>query len=300
MPTITEPGGPGDHLLLPVPAQVSVSYVVAAPERVPDDPADTIAHVVAGLPFPDGRDSLTVTVTEIGEQDPALAWAREVLCCPECTPGAGALLGRLLQSSDRHLRVTATAAPGWPPRHLYAAARVVDTLADTTGGIPLDAEAPRILPLPWRPTVAASPDKFAIAEWLWIGIHPETAGHSIQTTGLARLGLPELRVEEVPLRHATAWIRLVKGLARSLTARLFTHLSARDPVTPLPVPVEPVVTTADAALAQNAPPPPEPRALTVRLRREPPSPGVPVPHLVVTPADGDPADCFRPGGWPAT
>ena len=74
------------------------------------------------------------------------------------------------------------------------------------------------------------------------------------------------------------------------------HLSAHESATPLPIPAEPVVTTADEALARNTPPPPEPRALTVRLRREPASPRVPVPHLVVTPGDGDPADCFPARG----
>lgn len=287
------PGRPTGALLLPVPARVSVTYVVAAPERVPGDPAEEIAGALAGLPLPEGPEPLTVTVTEVGEEDPALAWAREILCCPECSPGADALLGELLHTARRHLKVTGTAAPGWPPVHLYATARAVDVLAGVTGGVPLDAEAPRTLPRPWRPTPAATPEAFAVAEWLWIGIHPDAGGYTLQTTGLARLGLPELRAEAVALHHVAAWTRLLKALARSLTARLFTHLAgAPDPAAPLPVPAEPLLTTADAAAAQNAPPPAEPRALTVRLRHEPPSPRVPVPHLVVTRGPEDPAGVF--------
>jgi len=286
-------GRPAGDLLLSVPVRVSATYVVAAPERIPDDPVEEITGAMAGLPFPSGREPLTVTVTEVGEDDPTLAWAREILCCPECSPGAEALLGELLHTTRRHLKVTGTAAPGWPPAHLYATARAVDALAESTGGVPLDAEAPRTLPRPWRPRVAAAPEEFAVAEWLWIGVHPDTGGYAMQTTGLTRLGLPELRAEAVALRHVAAWTRLFKALARSLACRLFAHLAdAGEPVPPLSVPAEPVVTTADAAAAQNAPPPPEPRALTVRLRREPSSPRVPVPHLIVTRGRGDPADVF--------
>src|SRR5690606_27794404 len=103
---------------------------------------------------------------EVGEDDPTLAWAREILCCPDCSPGAEALLGELLHTTRRHLKVTGTAAPGWPPAHLYATARAVDVLAESTGGVPLDAEAPRTLPRPWRPTPAAAPETFPVAEWL--------------------------------------------------------------------------------------------------------------------------------------
>lgn len=289
-------GRAGDDLLLPVPARVSASYVVAAPERVPDDPASVIADALKGLPVPEGREPLTVTVTELGDDDPTLAWAREILCCPDCSPGAEAMLGELMRTSRHHLRVTGTAGPGWPPVHLYAVARAVEALAETTGGHPLDAEAPRPLPRPWRPAIATTPDTFAVADWLWIGVHPDPGGYALQTTGLARLGLPELRAEAIPVRRVTSWTRLFRALARSLTARLFDHLSAHESATPLPIPAEPVVTTADEALARNTPPPPEPRALTVRLRREPASPRVPVPHLVVTPGDGDPADCFPARG----
>lgn len=300
MPTTPDPtpGRPAD-LLVPVPARVSATYVVAAPERIAADPAGEIAEALRGLPFPEGREPLTVTVTEAGEDDPTLAWAREILCCPDCSPGAEALLGRLLHTTHRHIKITCTAAPGWPPVHLYAAARAVDVLAAATGGVPLDAEAPRLLPRPWRPHPARAPEAFAVGEWLWIGVHPDRGGYALQTTGLARLGLPELRAESVPTGHATAWIPALKALAQVLTRHLLTRLTpASRPATTLALPAEPVITTTDAAAARNAAPPAEPRALTVRLRPEPPTPRVPAPHLIVTCPQGDPTHCFAPGDEP--
>ncbi|MEV5409258.1 hypothetical protein AB0K60_10540 [Thermopolyspora sp. NPDC052614] len=291
---------PTSTLLVPVPAKVSATYVVAAPEHTLPDPAGEIASALADVPFPEGREPFTITVTEATQDDPTLAWACEILCCPDCSPGAEHLLGTLLSKPrQRHLVVTATTAPGWPPSHLYAAAKAVHALAEATGGIPLDAEAPRLLPSRWRPTPPAGPEAFASAEWIWIGVSPDRGGSALLTTGLTRLGLPELRAEAVPPTHVAAWTRLFKALAQVLTRRLFTGLAATPPgPATLVVPTELVVMAADAAAAEGILPPRDPRAVTVRLGYGPPSPRVPVTHLTVTAHEREPVTWAAEEGPP--
>ena len=247
----THPGS----ITLPIPARVGATYIVAAPERLPADPPAQVAECLTALPIAPGRAPVRVIVEEITSDDPRLAWAEEILCCPDCSPGAERLLGALMGCSREHYAVTCTAPTGWPPVHLWAAARAVDTLAELTGGIRLDPDVPRLLPVPWRPVPATGPETFVAGDWLWPSIGLEERGHTLLTTGMTRFGLPELGADGLDADQVHPGIRLLDRLARSLIRRLFTHLAANPADTVLTLPAELPISGSDG--------PP-----TVRLRHD--------------------------------
>jgi hypothetical protein len=288
------PVRPDGTILVTVPERVSVTYVVAAPEDVPADPESEIIACLEELPFAPGRPPIGITVEEIASGDASLAWAEEVLCCPDCSPGSERLLGALMERSRRHLAVTCTAPPGWPPLHLWAAARAVCALAERTGGIALDADAPRLLPTSWRPAPAPEPGAFAVSEWVWIGRAADETGHSLFTTGLARLGLPELTADGLAAEHVHTWGHLLNGLALRLVRRLFAHTAEHPGPGTLAIPDALPVTAGDVAAAEARPAPGAPAQVTVRLRHERDGTGTgPRPdRLTVHPPDDDPHAWF--------
>ncbi len=258
---------------LTIPDRVSATFVVAAPERPPGTALAAIAERLTSLPRPSaprrrrraGREPMgrastgrersgreltggpvEVAVDEVGSEDPVLAWAREILCCPECSLGEERLLGDLLARSRRHYAVTCTAPAGWPPVHLWAAARAVDELAEATGGVRLDPGVPRLLPSPWRPPPVTRPRAFAVGDWLWprLGLGDD-GRHMLLTAGLARFGLPELGAEGLAAREVHPTIHLLEDLAQALTRRLFAHVASTGLPAPLTLPPRlPILATA--------------------------------------------------------
>ncbi|MCT9932644.1 hypothetical protein N5079_20800 [Planotetraspora sp. A-T 1434] len=262
-------------ILLPIPGSVSVTFVVAAPER-PLSPA-VAARLRASLPA-----GIDLRIEEIGGGDPYLAPAVSRLSCPDCSPGVDPLIAVLIERTDGHLSITCTAPPGWPPAHLHACAQLTDQVAELTGGIRLDADSPRILPGPWRPRSSPSPYTFPIVDWLFVTCGPDDDGlYSMRTKGLPRFGLPDLRTRRLQRHHAHGWFHLFNGLAGVLVRRLFDDARLRPHGGVHALASDVVVSAEDVSVAHGWPEPDKPQEATVRLRHD-----VGAGYLTVLPPDG--------------
>jgi hypothetical protein len=232
------------QIQLPGPSKVAVTFVVAAPEHPLQEPEEEVRRCWAGLPWLTDRDAVEVRVEQVSSQDPEVAWAFQVLGCPDCSPDVDPLVPLLLKSADAHLAVTCTAPPGWRPSHLPACAHAVDALAERTGGMRFDPDRVRLLPGPWRPEPWETPDRFAVMPWIRVSVAREGAGHVMDTTGLDRLGLPELRATRLAKEHVHGWYHLFAGLAQVLARHTFTTGERT-------LPVRLTVTRADVAAAEG-------------------------------------------------
>lgn len=246
-------------ILLPLPASVSATYVVAAPEK----PVSAAFVTQLGEALPDG---VELRVEEIDGTDSYLGFAIRVLSCPDCSPDVDPLIAVLLKMTHGHLAITCTAPPGWPPSHLHWCATATDQIAELTSGILLDAETPCLLPLPWRTEPFLSREDFAVGDWIRVGCGRGDDGwYSMHTTGLSRLGLPELRTRRLLPHHVHGWMHLFSGLAQVLVSRLFGAVETRPDRRSHHVPQELVVTTTDVAVAGGFAKPGTRRHATVRL-----------------------------------
>lgn len=274
----------GERIILPVPERVSATYVVVAPERVPEDAAGT---VLDRLTLPEEPPPLELRVTEAGADHPEIAGALEVFCCPDCSPDSGPLLAALAERSASHLAVTATAPPGWPPVHLWAAAQGAGLLAELTGGVPLDASAPRVLPRGWRPEPVGSPEQLTVSDWVCVRATAGPRDHLLSSHGLERFGLPEAACAGVGRHHLRGCARLLNGLAARLVRWLCADVGRRPGPGSRAMPGEFRVTAADAARAEGRRPPREAAEVPLRLRHN----GA---HLSVLPPQG-----YPPAAWQA-
>ncbi|MEZ0073508.1 hypothetical protein [Planotetraspora sp. GP83] len=232
-------------ILLPIPGSVSVTFVVAAPER-PLSPA-VAARLRDSLPA-----GIDLRVEEIGGGDPYLAPAVSRLSCPDCSPGVDPLIAVLIERTDGHLSITCTAPPGWPPAHLQACAQVTDEVAELTGGIRLDPQALRLLPDPVQSRPVAAPEAFPIVHWMLVSQGPDDDGlYGMRTTGLSRFGLPELRTQRLQRHQVHGWWHLFNGLAGVLVRRIFDDARLRPQGGVHALPAHVVVSTADVAVAHG-------------------------------------------------
>ncbi len=234
------------RISLSIPASVSATLVVAAPER-PLSVAET-ARLRDGLP-----DGVDLRLAEIDARDPALARTISRLRCPHCSPEVEPLVGVLLERTDGHLAVTCAAASGWPPVHLRAVLEVVDQIMELTGGVLLDTGRAALLPPEWRPRTATSPQAFPVVDWVGVDVCLDDDGrYGLETTGMSRFGLPDLQVAGLQEHHVHGWLHLMYGLAGVLTRGILKGAGAwRDGV--YPVPVEISVSTTDTAIAMASP-----------------------------------------------
>ncbi|MFC0862068.1 hypothetical protein ACFHYQ_07145 [Sphaerimonospora cavernae] len=235
---------------LPVPASVSATLVAAAPER--PLPVEVAARLRDGLPG-----GVDLRMTEIDGRDPALAETISQLRCPHCTPGVDPLVAVLLEGTDGHLAVTCTAPPGWPPAHLDACAATVERVAEMTGGMLLDTERAVLLPPAWRPRTSPSPEHFPIRDWVGVDVRVDDDGrYGVDTTGMSRFGLPDLRAAGLQEHHIHGWLHLTYGLAGVLVRRVLKDAGVRRRDGVHMVPMEISVSTTDTAIAMASQPGP--------------------------------------------
>ncbi|WP_433497950.1 hypothetical protein ACQP1K_24015 [Sphaerimonospora sp. CA-214678] len=231
---------------LSVPASVSATLVVAAPERSLS--VEETARLRDGLP-----DGVDLRLTEIDARDPALARTVSRLRCPHCSPEVDPLVGVLLERTDAHLAVTCAAASGWPPVHLRATAGAVDQIMELTGGVLLDTGRAALLPPDWRPRTSTSPQTFPVVDWAGVDVCLDDGGrYGLETTGMSRFGLPDLRVAGLQEHHIHGWLHLMYGLAGVLVRGVFKGAGVRRDGVHL-VPVEISVSTTDTAIAMAVP-----------------------------------------------
>jgi len=247
-------------ILLSIPSRVSITCVVAAPER-----PLTEAVVPRPRDLPDGVDC---RVEEIDGRDPSLAPVISRLSCPHCSPGVDPLVPVLLERTRGHLSVTCTAPPGWAPDHLWVCAEAIELIRGLTGGIAIDVERSILLPEPWRPDHPRGPTDLRVEDWVSVTISGDGEGRYLMcTAGLSRFGLPELRAGDLREHHVPGWFHLVIGLAGVLVRRVLADERLRPrggahavpAEIPVPGPEVSAAVPADAA---------RPGAAWVRLRHD--------------------------------
>lgn len=136
-----------------------------------------------------------------------------------------------------------------------AVAEVVDQIMELTGGVLLDTGRAVLLPPDWRPGVPASLRKFPVVDWVAVDVCPDDDGrYGLETTGMPRFGLPDLRVAGLQEHHIHGWLHLMYGLAGLLIRRTLQDAVARRRGDVHLVPVEVSVSTTDTAIAMAVPP----------------------------------------------
>ncbi|GAA2075853.1 hypothetical protein [Actinomadura alba] len=219
-------------VILTVPEKLLAMYVVAAPERMPCGLTERSGgRATTALCRGEGTlVDVAPRVDVIASGEPWFAHMVELLGCSDCGPHlAPAALARLC-SAERHLLVTATHGPAWPPLHVYTAATTAEALAVSTGGILLDPESPLLRRIRWAPCALRHRDGFGVADWLEVAVSADETdirrGMRMTTGGLARFGLPELLADRIPPDLAGGWCDVLNGLAQTLLEAHWADLDA--------------------------------------------------------------------------
>ncbi len=206
----------------------------------------------------------------------------------------------IVESCTHLVVVEGAFGPGWPPMHEVAARTAAAQLARAAEGLVVDAATPRLLTA--EELTAPLPDGehgLVLTGFVLVPQSSEAGSHQWMTTkGLARFGLPELRVLDVPAPLAPAWTAVISGIAWSLLFRFDAALRATVAVAEgdelpasvdLPRALE--LDTADVAAAHGNDPQGAEGRVTVRL--EPSSSGDGNgdghEHLTVRPPDDNPS-----------
>lgn len=206
-----------DAVTLSVPELVEATYVVvtstppadvqaaarAAAQRLPEVLRVGALRMLAG-PL------LSVTMSAIGDAPPLPVTFLEVF-------GATAEQLRDLRRGTHVIVCQAVFRPGWPPAHEWHARGVAAGLAEATGGALVDMFTPQIIdPAAALRSLPGADGRVVLVRWVLV---PQSAGEHglwMTTKGLERFGLPELQVSGVPPQLATAWTRLLSGIAAAL------------------------------------------------------------------------------------
>ncbi|CAN5754459.1 hypothetical protein BH23ACT2_BH23ACT2_00590 [soil metagenome] len=199
-----------------------------------------------------------------------------------------------VESCPHLVVVEAAFGPGWPPMHEVVARTAAAALARATDGLVIDAATPRLLTA--DELVAPLPDGhhgLVLTGFVLVPQSSEEDGrHWMVTKGLARFGLPEIRVLDVPAPLAPAWTAVLSGLAWSLLFRFDAALRAGriDGVDELPSPVElsdvVEVDTGDIAAAHGNDPEGDEGRAAIQVELASLGGGDGHEHLTVRPPDG--------------
>jgi hypothetical protein len=147
------------------------------------------------------------------------------------------LLDRLARGP--HLLVSASYGPGWPPRHLFDTVAYGSELAAATGGILLDPLLARVVSPEASTHLPSAREDFVPQHFIRISASPAGNDLEMVTTGLSRLGLPELRTVGLAPYLGQAWAKVTAALSYRLLQEIWG--GAED------LPVELLVTAADLA-----------------------------------------------------
>ncbi|GAA0998749.1 hypothetical protein GCM10009555_098600 [Acrocarpospora macrocephala] len=94
-----------------------------------------------------------------------------------------------------------------------------------------------------------------MASWLRVSSGFDAGSVRLTTHGMARLGLPELRVFAVPDRHVPTWTTTLHGLAHILLTRQLTAIATHPTRGSHLLPTELTVTSTDITTAEGLTPP---------------------------------------------
>lgn len=274
-------------LTLPVPEILVATYAVVLPAAPTD--VDELAVAAA--------DGLTEPLRSM-----ALQLLRGPLLTVEAWPADEPLPVPMLEifgatpeqlavvSAARHvIAVHGLYHAGWPPLHEWTARGVATGIAESLGGLLVDLFTPTVLDL--VDARESLPDEWGavtLTEWLLVPQSPGDRGFWFTTKGLARLGLPELQILDVPPMLASPVTAALSGIAAALVAQWTGALDEHDTPPPfVQLPTHLKVSENDVALAYSTPPSGG-GSTRVRLRLDPPSSPDDSTFLTVVPPDDYP------------
>lgn len=209
-----------DTLVVPVPEKVLASFVIAAPRRLP-------SGLLPGALTQRDLIDLEPRVVLVGSDVEPMPELLEHLGCADCGPHCPPELLDRLREADGFIVVLSMYGCGWPPLHVWTAASTAQALAIATGGILIDPSILEVRPAGWEPLPLQAPWDFAVADWVKVICSSEPEGIWASTSGLARFGLPELQVKEVPEALARPWCDVLHGLALVLLCGQWAALGER-------------------------------------------------------------------------
>ncbi|MEV4514023.1 DUF2314 domain-containing protein [Dactylosporangium sp. NPDC049525] len=257
-----------DAVTLSVPELVEATYVVVT-SHPPVDVQAAARDAARRLPEPLRVGALRMLA------GPLLSVTRSAVVDAPALPvpflevfGASAAQLRDLAAATHVVVCQAVFRPGWPPAHEWHARGVAAGLAQLTGGTLVDMFTPQILGP--AAAVGSLPDadgRIVLVRWVLVPQSPGARGLWMTTKGLERFGLPELQVLDVPPALATAWTRVMSGVAAALVREWARALRGEPSFVELPCRL--VVTAADVARAYGHEDGTDRRA-EVRLRLDPP------------------------------
>jgi hypothetical protein len=257
-----------DAVTLSVPELVEATYVVVT-SRPPADVQAAARDAARRLPEPLRVGALrmlagpllSVTRAAVTDAPPLPVTFLEVF-------GASAAQLRDLQEATHVVVCQAVFRPGWPPAHEWHARGIAAGLAELTGGTLVDMFTPQILePAAALRSLPDADGRIVLVRWVLV---PQSAGERglwMTTKGLERFGLPELQVLDVPPALATAWTRVMSGVAAALVRQWTRALQGEPSFVALPARL--AVTAADVARAYGHETGAD-RHAEVRLRLDPP------------------------------
>jgi hypothetical protein len=216
-------------LTLPVPGTLTARLIVLDPRR----------------PAPEGI-SRGGRVEEIKAGHPALPQPALL-----ARGGAPAEVLDRMGRAERHLLVEASGPAGWPPRHLFEAMTSGGALAHLTGGVLIDPLTARVVAPESIDHAPGGPGAFLPQHYVRVSAATHADGLRMSTTGLSRLGLPEVRTLGLPPYLGQAWARLTNSLAYHLVQDLWADLEETLGLTSREVPDELAVTPDDVAMAES-------------------------------------------------
>lgn len=205
-----------------VPEKITAGFVVAT-DQVPDDLAALLREHLPGASAPTAVNRLgTPRLTITGHRAADSPWALDAVT------GADAEDVERLHQATRHIGVTSVLEVGDLPVGLHLTRTVAKVIAETLGGVPVDTDTNRVLPVvPFGPL-----NEFVLADdWLGASLPPYRDGGrctasegdidgcscvDLATTGLRRFGLPELEIADVACAQDLAALNVVRSAAQRL------------------------------------------------------------------------------------
>lgn len=167
------------------------------------------------------------------------------------------------------ITVRAVSFPGSPPMHELAARAAAAALAAELDLPVVDTRVPQILaPGAALAALPGQDRRLPVAHWVQVFLSTRATGLRVTTKGLARFGLPELQLHNVPPQLGRPCTMALTGLASRLLGLWWAALrgDSRPAFAELPGTVE--ITGADVARAYQAAPAGGGQA-TVRLAFDP-------------------------------
>ena len=240
-----------DDLILSVPELLSATYLVptsldgeAAKSRVQ---AALGAHVLAPLGTV-ARKMLDVGAVHLVSMSQVPQLPAEF----QRHLGVPADLLRQVADADRFLAVNVSWEPGWPPVHESVARACAGACAVELGVPVVDAFVPKVLAP--DDAITSLPDtRYRLKLSQWVLVLQSAGDHGLWTTtkGMARFGLPELQVENVPPQYGNSWVKLTTGIAGRLLDLWLNALRERGESAFARIPSTFVVSESDVAEAYH-------------------------------------------------